>query len=148
MYNDFEGLPSPCVRIFLHLVSYKMLNFSSFFNLNWTTGQKMIMKVSPTDAGDFGAIFSLMRENLHAWRESGRNLVSRRETPSQCGRVGSPAKRHVEYHVYCTNWPGYACWTMKDQRRKSVNNLQFSIIWSFHLQKLLSNWRQCYVQNG
>ena len=37
-----------------------------------------------------GGIFSLMQESLHAWRESGRIVVSRRETPSQCEIVGSP----------------------------------------------------------
>ena len=52
-----------------------------------------------------------MREILHAWRDflhwSGRfymlagragEIVSRRETPSQCGRVGSPVILHLCTH--------------------------------------------------
>ena len=44
------------------------------------------------DVGDFtcsAGFFSFMWEISHACRKSGK-IVSRRETPSQCGRVGSP----------------------------------------------------------
>ena len=87
MYNGFWSFARP--KKILHLVSYKMLDFKSCFNLN---------------QGNYFLMFSpLMREILHAWRDffhscgrfymlAGRagEIVSRRETPSQCGRVGSP----------------------------------------------------------
>ena len=64
--------------------------------------------------GNYFLRFSrLMREILHAWRDffnwcgrfymlggRAREIVSRRETPSQCGRVGSPVLRGLRGH----NW--------------------------------------------
>ena len=37
------------------------------------------------------SIFALIQEILHAWRESMREIMSRRETHAECMRVDSPA---------------------------------------------------------
>ena len=87
-----------------------MLNFTmftSFLYLNWYVW--LFWCMPPCLYENLQGVFflgfsSLMREILHAWRDffhwcgrfymlAGRagEIVSRRETPSQCGRVGSPA---------------------------------------------------------
>ena len=51
------------------------------------------LRLFSTDVGDstcrLAGFLSMMREILHAWRESGRNSVQAGDS-SQCGRVGSP----------------------------------------------------------
>ena len=57
----------------------------------------LISKVSPTDAGDFtcftGFFFYCCGRFYMLGGRAGE-IVSRRETPSQCGRVGSPGIIH------------------------------------------------------
>ena len=90
-------------------------------------------------------IFSLMREILHALRESGR-IVSRWETPSQCGRVGSP-EFLIQYrsvvrwstgaHAICglgssyhstikKRWSDVEHWTVSTSLKSSWNYVEIS----------------------
>ena len=89
MYMNFGVLHAPLPKKILHLVSYKMLDFTLFlksklisiydfwgFIENWQN--KYYLMFFPTDAGDvtcLAGFFSLMWEILHACRESGRNSV-------------------------------------------------------------------------
>ena len=89
MYMNFGVLHAPLPKKILHLVSYQMLDFTSFFKSklisiydfwgcieNWQ-GNYFLM-FFPTDAGEFTCLagfFSFMWEILHACRESGRNSV-------------------------------------------------------------------------
>ena len=89
MYINFGVLHAPLPKKILHLVSNKLLDFTSFLKSklisiydfwgcieNWL-GNYFLM-FFPTDAGDFTCLagfFSFMWEILHACRESGRNCV-------------------------------------------------------------------------
>ena len=89
MYMNFGVLHVPLPKKILHLVSYKMIDFTSFLKSklisiydfwgcieNWQ-GNYFLM-FFPTEAGDFtclAGLFSFMWEILHACRESGRNSV-------------------------------------------------------------------------
>ena len=102
----------------LHLVSYKMLNFTSFLKskliciIFW--GVACLLAYEDLQGNYFLSFSPLMLEILHVWRDffhwcgrfymlAGRagEIVSRRETPSQCGRVGSPGvPRQIIGEIY------------------------------------------------
>ena len=89
MHMNFGVLHASLPKKVLHLASYNILDFTSFFKSkliniydfwscieNWQ-GNYFLM-FFPTDAGDFTCLagfFSFMWEILHACRESGRNSV-------------------------------------------------------------------------
>ena len=99
MYMNFGVLHASLPKKILHLVSYKMLYFTSYHISVYD-----FLGCIENWLGNYFLMFSpLMREILHAWRDfflscgrfymlAGRagEIVSRRETPSRCGRVGSP----------------------------------------------------------
>ena len=103
MYLNFGALHAPLPKKILHLVSYKMLDFTSFLKSklisiydfwgcieNWQG--KLFSMFFPTDAGDFTCSAGFFHSCGRFYMLAGRvgEIVSRRDTPSQCGRVESP----------------------------------------------------------
>ena len=146
MNMNFEVCTPHCLRKFCIRWATKCLISRPFFKSKLIS---MIWGVACPLAYEnlHGKVFSpLMWEILHAWRDffhwcwrfymlGGRagEIVSRRETPSQCGRVGSPENSPF--------FKGAPFWNLISQKRKQlrfseVNYLNYTktqfCMWQLH----------------